>query len=157
MKRFAVALIALTAACAASSVMAQASMAEQLRILRERRAGNTGEATEAAAPAQAPVPDPAETADVSEPSQPQQAETSKGGESLARSKNCLACHAISGKLVGPSYKEIAAKYPADDVDRLAASILNGSEGHWGNVPMRPNQWVDAEEARKLAAWILGMK
>ena len=144
MKRFAVALIALAAACAASSAMAQASMAEQLRMLRERRAGKTVEATEAAAPA----PSPAEAADAS---------VSKGGESLARSKNCLACHAVSGKLVGPSFKDVAAKYAADDLDRLAGSILNGSEGHWGNVPMRPNQWVNDEEARKLAAWILGMK
>ena len=78
-------------------------------------------------------------------------------EALAKAKNCLACHTVASKLVGPSYKEIAAKYSAKDVDTLADCIKKGSKGKWGAVPMPPNRRVSDEEAKKLAAWILGLK
>ena len=85
------------------------------------------------------------------------ANTVVASEALARSKNCLACHTVASKLVGPSYKEIAAKYSAKDVDTLADCIKKGSKGKWGAVPMPPNRRVSDEEAKKLAAWILGLK
>ena len=74
---------------------------------------------------------------------------------LATAKGCTACHATDRKLVGPAYKDVAAKYKAqpDAASLLAASALNGSQGKWGPVPMPPNK-VSEEEARKLAAWIL---
>lgn len=83
-------------------------------------------------------------------------------EALAKSKNCMACHAVDKKLVGPAYKDVAKKYAGDAkaVDALAARIVKGSEvgkGNWGAVPMPPNPQVSEAEAKKLAAWVLSIK
>ena len=78
---------------------------------------------------------------------------------LATAKNCMACHAIDKKLVGPSYKDVAAKYAGqkDAVDKLAAKVMKGGSGVWGPVPMPANTQVNPEEAKKLAAWVLSLK
>lgn len=80
-------------------------------------------------------------------------------EALAKSKNCLACHAVDKKLVGPSYKDVAAKYAgnAKAADMLAAKIMKGGSGVWGAVPMPANPQVNEAEAKKLAAWVLSLK
>ena len=80
-------------------------------------------------------------------------------QALATAKNCMACHAIDKKLVGPSYKEVAAKYAGqkDAVDKLAAKIMKGGSGVWGPVPMPANAQVNEAEAKKLAAWVLTQK
>lgn len=80
-------------------------------------------------------------------------------EALAKSKNCLACHAVDKKLVGPAYKEVAKKYAGDKTaaDKLATKIMKGGSGVWGPVPMPANPQVNDAEAKKLAAWVLGMK
>ena len=79
-------------------------------------------------------------------------------EALAKAKNCMACHAVDKKLVGPAYKEVAAKYKSDKgaVAMLAAKIKSGGKGVWGEVPMPPNN-VTPEEATKLATWVLAQK
>ncbi|HEY5764229.1 MAG TPA: c-type cytochrome [Rhodocyclaceae bacterium] len=76
-------------------------------------------------------------------------------EALAKAKNCLTCHQDAIKIVGPSYKDVAAKYKGqkDAVATLAAKIKAGGKGNWGEVPMPPNNVTD-EEAKKLAAWVL---
>ena len=78
---------------------------------------------------------------------------------LATSKNCMACHAVDKKVVGPAYKEVAAKYAGqkDAVDKLAAKIVKGGSGVWGPVPMPANPQVKDAEAKKLAAWVLTLK
>jgi cytochrome c len=73
---------------------------------------------------------------------------------LAESKGCLACHAVDTQLVGPAYTEVAAKY--SDIGQFSASIMNGSEGKWGDIPM-PGQDVNENEAEILAEWILSQK
>jgi cytochrome c len=80
-------------------------------------------------------------------------------QALATAKNCMACHAVDKKLVGPSYKDVAIKYAGqkDAVDKLAAKILKGGSGVWGPVPMPANAQVSDAEAKKLAAWVLTMK
>lgn len=80
-------------------------------------------------------------------------------EAMAKAKNCMACHATDKKLVGPSYKDVAAKYgkEAGAVDKLAAKIQKGGSGVWGAVPMPPNANVNADEAKSLATWILSLK
>ena len=80
-------------------------------------------------------------------------------QALATAKNCMACHAVDKKLVGPSYKDVAAKYGADKtaVDKLAVKILKGGSGAWGAVPMPANAQVNDAEAHKLAAWVLTLK
>lgn len=78
---------------------------------------------------------------------------------LAASKNCMACHAVDKKLVGPSYKDVAAKYAGqkDAVDKLAVKVIKGGAGAWGPVPMPANSQVSDADAKKLVAWILAMK
>ena len=80
-------------------------------------------------------------------------------EALAKSKNCMACHSVDKKLVGPSYKDVAKKYAGDAkaVDMLAGKIMKGSSGVWGAVPMPPNANVSEAEAKKLAAWVMSLK
>ena len=80
-------------------------------------------------------------------------------QALATAKNCMACHAMDKKLVGPSYKEVAAKYGADKsaVDKLAGKILRGGSGAWGAVPMPANAQVNEAEAKQLATWVLSIK
>ena len=81
---------------------------------------------------------------------------------LAQKKSCMACHATDKKLVGPSYKDVAAKYAGqkDAVAQLAERIQKGSvpgKGNWGAIPMPANPQVSAEEARQLATWVLSVK
>ena len=78
---------------------------------------------------------------------------------LAMAWNCMACHAVEKKLVGPSYKDVAAKYAgqADAVEKLAVKVMKGGSGVWGPVPMPANAQVNADEAKKLVAWILTQK
>jgi cytochrome c len=78
---------------------------------------------------------------------------------LAKAKNCLACHAADKKLVGPSYKDIAAKYAKDKdaVAKLAKKIREGGVGVWGQIPMPANPQVSDAEAKTLATWIMATK
>lgn len=79
-------------------------------------------------------------------------------EALAKSKNCLACHSVDKKLVGPAYKDVAAKYKGDAgaAAKLAEKVQKGGSGTWGQIPMPPNPQVNADEAKKLVAWILSL-
>lgn len=78
---------------------------------------------------------------------------------LAKAKNCLACHAVDKKLVGPSYKDVAAKYAgnADAVAMLATKVQKGGVGVWGQIPMPPNPQVSDADAKALVDWILSQK
>ncbi len=80
-------------------------------------------------------------------------------QALATAKNCMACHAVDKKLVGPSYKDVAAKYANDKsaVEKLAVKIVKGGSGVWGPVPMPANTQVSEAEAKRLSAWILNQK
>ena len=77
---------------------------------------------------------------------------------LAKAKNCMTCHTVDKKLVGPGYKEVAAKYKDDKTAtaKLAVKIKAGGKGAWGEIPMPPNN-VTEDEAKRLAAWVLSMK
>ncbi|MEG2977512.1 MAG: c-type cytochrome [Comamonas sp.] len=80
-------------------------------------------------------------------------------QALAQSKNCMACHAVDKKLVGPAFKDVAAKYAGqkDAADKLAAKIIKGGSGVWGPIPMPANAQVNDAEAKKLATWVLAQK
>jgi cytochrome c len=77
-------------------------------------------------------------------------------QALANSKNCMACHAMERKLVGPSYKDVAKKYASQKgaAEQLASKIMKGGSGVWGAVPMPANPQVNEADAKKLAAWVL---
>ncbi len=78
---------------------------------------------------------------------------------LAKAKNCMACHAVATKLVGPAYKDVAAKYAGqkDAEAKLTAKVLKGGAGAWGAVPMPANPQVSEAEAKTLVKWILATK
>ncbi|HET7795384.1 MAG TPA: c-type cytochrome [Rhizobacter sp.] len=78
---------------------------------------------------------------------------------LAQKKNCMACHAVDKKLVGPAYQDVAAKYAGqkDAVDKLAQKVIKGGAGVWGPVPMPANTAVSDAEAKQLVTWILSLK
>jgi len=80
-------------------------------------------------------------------------------QALATQKNCMGCHAIDRKMVGPSYKEVAKKYAGDvtAADKLALKIQKGGAGVWGPVPMPTNPQVNEKEAKTLASWVLSLK
>ena len=80
-------------------------------------------------------------------------------EALAKAKNCMACHAIDKKVVGPSYKDVAKKYAgnAKAAEMLSAKVIKGGAGVWGPVPMPANAQVNDAESKKLVAWILAIK
>jgi cytochrome c len=78
---------------------------------------------------------------------------------LAKAKNCMACHAVATKVVGPAYKDVAAKYAGqkDAEDKLVAKVIKGGAGVWGAVPMPANPQVSEAEARTLVKWVLSQK
>jgi len=78
---------------------------------------------------------------------------------LAQKKNCMACHAVDKKVLGPAYKDVAAKYAGqnDAVDKLSQKVIKGGAGVWGPVPMPANAQVSEAEAKQLVQWILTLK
>jgi len=80
-------------------------------------------------------------------------------EALAKANNCMACHAVDKKLVGPAYKDVAKKHGNDKakVDALAQKIIKGGSGVYGAIPMPANTKVSEADAKKLAAWVLSLK
>lgn len=75
---------------------------------------------------------------------------------LAKKNNCLSCHAVNKKMVGPAFIDISKKYAGDKdaAKMLAARIKGGSKGVWGQIPMPPNANVKDADAEALAKWIL---
>lgn len=75
---------------------------------------------------------------------------------LAQMKGCMGCHQIETKVVGPAFKEVAAKYKGDAgaVDALATKVRAGGSGVWGPIPMPPNAHVSDDEAKQLVEWVL---
>ena len=78
------------------------------------------------------------------------------GETTAKAKGCLGCHGIDHKIVGPGYKDVAAKYKGDAAatTALAEKIKKGGSGNWGAVPMPPQATLTDAEIQELVSWIL---
>lgn len=78
---------------------------------------------------------------------------------LAKAKNCIACHSVNNKVVGPAFKDIAKKYAGqkDAEDKLTQKVLKGGSGVWGAIPMPANGQVSEAEARTLVKWILSLQ
>lgn len=83
----------------------------------------------------------------------------QANEALAKKHNCLACHQIDKKSVGPAYKDIAKKYAgqADAPAKLAEKVKKGGSGVWGQVPMPPNAAVPDADIKTLVGWVLSQK
>jgi cytochrome c len=78
---------------------------------------------------------------------------------LATEKNCMACHSVEKKVLGPAYKDIAVKYAGqkDAVAKLSLKVIKGGAGVWGPIPMPANAQVNEAEAKTLVTWILATK
>ena len=79
------------------------------------------------------------------------------GLALIEGSDCLSCHKVNAKLIGPAYQEVAAKYTEADIDKLADKIINGGKGVWGEIPMTPHPDVDKENAKQMVKYILSLK
>lgn len=86
------------------------------------------------------------------------AQAADPGAKLAQQKNCMACHSVDTKIIGPAYMEVAKKYAGqkDAPAMLTTKIIKGGSGTWGAIPMPP-QIVSEAEAGQLVAWILKQK
>lgn len=76
---------------------------------------------------------------------------------LAKAKNCMACHTVQTKLVGPSFKDVAARYKPTDEAKLVKKVMKGGSGNWGVIPMPANAQLNEKEAQDLVKWILTIK
>ena len=86
------------------------------------------------------------------------APAARADEALAKKYNCLACHTVDKKLVGPAYKDIARKYKgqAGAEAKMLEKVKKGGSGAWGPIPMPPNPAVPEADLKKLVGWILAM-
>jgi len=78
------------------------------------------------------------------------------GQALAQKSGCMGCHKVEGKLVGPGYKEVSAKYKGNKKaeEMLIAKITKGGSGVWGTIPMPPNAAVKPADMKTLVQWVL---
>lgn len=78
---------------------------------------------------------------------------------LAKSKNCMSCHSVDAKILGPSFKDVAKKYAGDKTaeGKLVTKVIKGGSGVWGAIPMPANAQVNEAEAKTLVKWILSVK
>ncbi len=83
----------------------------------------------------------------------------QASEELAKKHACFACHALDKKLVGPAYKDVAAKYRGDKgaEAKLFDKVKKGGTGVWGQVPMPPNGAVPDADIKALVKWIMSQK
>ena len=78
---------------------------------------------------------------------------------LAKAKNCLACHSVDKKIVGPAFKDVAKKYAGDASAeaKLIAKVIKGGSGNWGAAAMPPNSQVSEADVKVLVKWVLSQK
>lgn len=79
------------------------------------------------------------------------------GQALIETSDCMSCHNVTEKMIGPSYQEIAARYSEKDIEKLASKIIEGGSGVWGDIPMAPHPQFTKDDARKMAEYILKQK
>ncbi|AZB32378.1 MULTISPECIES: c-type cytochrome [Chryseobacterium] len=79
------------------------------------------------------------------------------GKALVEGADCLSCHKVDSKLVGPAYQDVAAKYTEADIDHLAQKVIDGGKGVWGDIPMTPHAGLSKENAQKMVKYILSLK
>lgn len=83
--------------------------------------------------------------------------SAEDAQALAQKSGCLACHSVDNKIVGPAYKDVAAKYKGQDVlDTLVTKVKNGGSGVWGPVPMPPNVNVSEADIKTIVTWVLSL-
>lgn len=86
-------------------------------------------------------------------------EQQSDGEKLISKMDCVGCHKLDKKLIGPSYLDIAKKYPLNDknINYLSSKIIKGGSGVWGTVPMAAHSTLKKDDAKSIAKYILSLK
>lgn len=79
------------------------------------------------------------------------------GLALIEGGDCLTCHKVDTRVVGPSYREVADKYTEADIEMLATKIIEGGKGNWGEIPMTPHAGMSKDNAKKMVEYILTLK
>ncbi|MES2455743.1 MAG: c-type cytochrome [Bacteroidota bacterium] len=81
------------------------------------------------------------------------------GKALIAKSDCMACHKLDGKLVGPGFKQIAKKYPSNEENKntLAKKVVEGGSGVWGAIPMSPHPALSVDDAKKIVTYVLSVK
>ncbi|MCX6331967.1 MAG: c-type cytochrome [Bacteroidetes bacterium] len=81
------------------------------------------------------------------------------GLALVAGSDCLTCHKTSEKLIGPAYKDVAAKYEATEsnIKMLASKVIKGGSGVWGAIPMTPHPQIKVEDAEAMVKYVLLLK
>lgn len=80
------------------------------------------------------------------------------GKAIMAKSDCVACHAIEDRLIGPSYNSVSEKYTLDatNINSLSQKIINGGSGVWGTVPMAPHPTITTADAGKMVKYILSL-
>lgn len=81
------------------------------------------------------------------------------GLELVASNDCTTCHAIDKKVTGPAYRDVANKYESNEatIDSLAAKVIKGGSGVWGNIPMTPHPALSEADAKEMVKYVLSLK
>lgn len=81
------------------------------------------------------------------------------GAKLIASSDCLTCHKVDSKVIGPAYQDVAAKYPATqaNIDTLVNKVIKGGKGNWGDVPMAAHPQLKKEDVTEMVKYILSLK
>ncbi|MFV8337300.1 c-type cytochrome [Flavobacterium sp. RSP29] len=81
------------------------------------------------------------------------------GEKLIAKSDCVGCHKLDKKLIGPSYLDIAKKYPSNDknIAYLSGKIIKGGSGVWGTIPMSAHASIKKNDANSMVKYILSLK
>jgi cytochrome c len=163
----AVYLFTLLALAGLSSQLMAEERADVLeRIAPVGKVNVEGQAEAAPAPAaeapaaEAPAAEAPAAAEAAAPVATEAAAPAAGGDelTLATQSGCMACHQVETKVVGPAYKEVAAKYKGDAaaLDMLVAKVKSGGVGTWGQIPMPPNPQVSDDNIRAIVTWVLSL-
>lgn len=86
------------------------------------------------------------------------ADYQKGLQLVAKS-DCFTCHDVSQKKIGPSYKDVAAKYTASEevIETLSNKVIKGGGGVWGEIAMTPHPQLEKEDVKTMIKYILELK
>lgn len=81
------------------------------------------------------------------------------GKALFLKSDCLTCHKLDVKVVGPAYYDVVKKYPATEAnyEMLANKVISGGSGVWGQVAMAPHPTLTHDDAKKIVEYILSLK
>lgn len=118
-----------------------------------------GQGQKVMAPASTPQPETASAMNSKEVTKIEKPQSNLNGESLIAKSDCLVCHKLHEKSIGPAYDKVAQKYNSTDanINLLADKVIKGGTGVWGAMPMTPHPTLKEEEVKAMVKYILTVK